>query len=56
VTAWPTFVLIDHRGVIQHRTHDLEGIEPLVDEVVREAEARAGEASAPPVKRRGDDG
>ncbi|SRR5579885_3003742 len=39
VTAWPTLVLIDHRGIIRARGFAPSELNKYVDQLVREAEA-----------------
>jgi hypothetical protein len=42
VTGWPTTIVIDHRGVIRHKSHGGESMDAAIAECVRQAEEAHG--------------
>jgi hypothetical protein len=45
VTGWPTTVVIDHQGVIRHKSHGGDGMDAAIVECVRRAVAARAEPS-----------
>ena len=41
VTGWPTTIVIDHEGVIRHKSHGGEGLDQCILECLERAEAAA---------------
>ncbi|MCI0685159.1 MAG: hypothetical protein L0Y71_23930 [Gemmataceae bacterium] len=40
ITGWPTLIVIDAHGIIRHRSGSAEGLDHIIETLVREAEFR----------------